>query len=202
MITNFVARIVVLLSAFVALIGGVANGAVITEFTAGTASASALFVGQSLTTPAGGPWNQLSFNFLSDTLGGTTPSGAGTLFLLTSSYAGTPAGLSSLTPGFLAQSQSLAGGIYSFAPSVTLQPSTPYFFYTDSSILVSGSNSDAFPGGNAFLSSGSGVSYSAFGGDANFRLSGAVAVPEPGTLLLLSLGLAAVCLKRHRSRVI
>jgi len=186
-----------LLGSVFCVIGGTLQAAVISEFTGGTASASPQFAGQSLTTAAGGPWNSLTFNFFSDTAGGTTPSAAGTLFLLSSAYSGTPAALNAATPGFIAQSQSIAGNIYQFNPSVTILGSTQYFFYSNAQLLVSGANSDAFAGGTAFLSSGS---YAPFDGDANFRLSGAVgaAVPEPGTLALLGSAVLAMFAARRR----
>ena len=57
--------------------------------------------GVSLTTPVGGPWDSITFNFF-DTNG--DPEANGNLYILTSQYLGTPNGLSTLTPGFLAQS--------------------------------------------------------------------------------------------------
>ena len=191
-----------LLVSAAALLGSVANAGVITSYTAGLAPANSLFVGQSVTTPSGGPWNQLSFNFFSDTSGGTTPSGSGTVFLLSSAYAGTPANLSSGTTDFLAQSLAAVSGVYSFGASVTLQPGTQYFFYTDTQIQVSGSSNDQYAGGTAYISGGSSTAYSSFPADANFSLSGTVtAVPEPGTFVLLSFGLAAVGVKRYKSKI-
>jgi len=65
--------------------------------------------GQSVTTPAGRPWNNLRFNFVigeSGQLFGPQGTGAfGTLFLLSQAYAGTAAGLDAATPGFLATPQ-------------------------------------------------------------------------------------------------
>ena len=66
---------------FGALLGGtlMANAATITSSTA-VSQLGQLIPGQSVTTPAGGPWNNITFNFFSDFAG--TPAAAGTLFLL------------------------------------------------------------------------------------------------------------------------
>ena len=114
---------------FGALLGGtlMANAATITSSTA-VSQLGQLIPGQSVTTPAGGPWNNITFNFFSDFAG--TPAAAGTLFLLSqedsifNAGATAPQNLSSSTAGYIAQSQSISGGVYVFAPSLVLQPST------------------------------------------------------------------------------
>lgn len=83
-----------------------------------------------------------------------------------------------------------------FNPSVTLQSSTQYFVFTDSQPLVDGSNSDDYPGGTSYLSSG-GAAYSVFVGDANFALNG-TAVPEPNALLGVAAGLMAIAALRRK----
>src|SRR5262245_58145137 len=89
----------------------------------------ARYFGQGVTTPAGGPWNNISFYFDSQVgAGGTTPFAIGDLFLLNQTYAGTPAALSSSTPGFLAMSTGISGGTWVFDASVVLQPLTTYYF--------------------------------------------------------------------------
>lgn len=176
---------VALLGLFFAANGRV-EAAVLTEFTAGINTATTPFIGQSATTLAGGPFNNITFNFFSDVSGGTTPSAAGDLFVLTQSYAGTPAALSVLTPGFLAQSTGISSGIYQFNPAVTLQGGTQYFFYANQAVLVSGSNAGGYPGGTAFTAGGANLPFGVYLGDANFRLTGTLvgtAVPEPSMLL-------------------
>jgi len=90
------------------------------------------YCGQSFTTPSGGPWHNITFNFYSTPAGGatpaSTPAAAGTAFLLTQEYLGTPAALSSSTPGYLAQSISISGGVYVFPSSLALSPGTKYWF--------------------------------------------------------------------------
>src|SRR5579862_3066893 len=94
---------------------------VIASNRAGTLNLSvSLFVGQEFVTPAGPAEDNLVFNFYSDT-SATTPAAFGTGFLLSSAYAGLPGGLSSSTSGFLGQAAA-SGGVFTFAPSITLQP--------------------------------------------------------------------------------
>ena len=164
-------------------------------------SPSTTFAGQSLTTPAGGPWDNLTFNWLNG-VGTTNPSAFGNLFLLSQAYGGTPAALSAATPGFIA-SAAAAGNQYTFAGSVTLQPTTTYFFYTDLAGSYFANFSDAFAGGTAYQTSlsagGSYVPQAAR--DIKFQLNGTVVVPEPtSSLLLVSVGtvFGGVCATRSR----
>jgi hypothetical protein len=185
----------------IALAGTIASTAAaqttITQHTTGTEDAFPLFIGQSLTVPGSGSWNSLTFTFFRN---GGVASAAGSLYLLTSEYLGSPLALSASTPSFLAKSTSINVGGYTFDPSVTLLGSTQYFFYTDAEILVGGSNVDAYAGGQAYL--GNTASYAAFSGDANFKLTGVSTVPEPSTYLLTASGLVVVLgLARRRRRV-
>jgi hypothetical protein len=68
----------------------------------------------------------------------STPAAAGAAFLLTQEYPGTPDALTPSTAGFLATSLSNLGGVYSFAPGVTLNPGTKYWVYGNASITASG----------------------------------------------------------------
>lgn len=149
--------------------------------------------GVSFTTPSGASYNNITFNWFSNAPA-TNPSAFGTLFMLSQVYTGMPSGLSSATPGFLAQSQSISAGMYIFDPLVNVQPTTTYFFYTSGGAAV-------ISGGNFLASVQSydsimGSSFIPDAADHNFRLSGTpvtqVNVPEPATLLLLSAGLAGV----------
>jgi len=57
------------------------------------------YFGESFTTPGGGPWTDIGFNFYSN-IPATTPVAVGTAFMLSEEYSGLPSGLSSSTPGF------------------------------------------------------------------------------------------------------
>ena len=168
-----------LLSAVVACV--TASSAPIVSVTDGTASAS--FVpGQSLTTPSGGPWSNITFNFIS-TAG--LPTAAGSLYLLTQEFLGAPNQLSTSLPGFVATSQS-AGGLYTFDPSLTIVGSTLYFVYANTSLLLTGSAVGSYPGGDLYstIMAGSNFSRNA-ASDANFLLAGtpvSTIVPESGSL--------------------
>jgi hypothetical protein len=152
--------------------------------------AASIALGQSLITPAGGPWNNLTFNWFDFDTGGTSipgilnPIAAGTLFLLNQEYLGTPSALSAATGGYIGQSQSIANGIYIFDPDVILQPNTTYFFFTNQSV-PNNSGGGNFSLGSAYGDVGSGGTYIALpeGMDARFRLQGNM-VPEPSALAL------------------
>lgn len=184
-------KLLVFATTLLALTATQATASVIVAFTGVANSApNTLFIGQSLTTPSGTSWNNLSFNWFSDSAG-TVSSAAGTLFLLTSAYTGTAAGLSSATPGFVAQSQSISSNVYLFAPSVAVQANAQYFFYSNTALLVNGANFDAYPGGIAYLNNPFVASPN---NDAYFQLSGTTtATPEPGTFGVVFLASALIC---------
>ena len=143
-------------------------------------------VGQSITTPRGGSFDHLSFNFYDTNL---IPTAAGTLFLLTQSYAGRAGELNSATPGFVAASQSIAGGEYVFDTNVSLQSATQYFFYANENLTFTANFRNPYSGGILYLPSNNDIRnpfISFEPADANFRLSGVAAVPEPSTLALLT----------------
>ena len=155
-------------------------------FTDGVAEAT----GESFTTPGGGAWNNISFNFFSD-VPAVTPLAAGHAFLLTQEYLGAPGSLSSLTSGFLAESVGVLGGKYIFDSAVVLNSNTEYWLYDDTNIQTTGSNTGGSAAGQAYFG-GAGTFDTAGGGQlTNFELDGSAApVPEPGTWLSGVTGLA------------
>jgi len=167
--------------------------------------------GQSVTTPAGGPWHNIQFNFEQcATPSGTsclststnTPFALGNLFLLSQIYDGLPSALNNATPGFIAEATTITGGVWIFASNVTLSPGTQYFFYMDTAfngpeILYSTAN--PYAGGQTFeANSGNGTTYGPddpilANVDHAFTLAGTPTTsPEPDTTLLLGSGLAGV----------
>ena len=177
----------------------VAQGGVILLVNSGTTTDSVSQpVGESFTTPGGGPWNNIVFNFFSD-VPATTPLAAGNAFLLTQEYLGDPASLSSSTAGFLAESVSVSGGQYIFDPSLLLDPNTEYWLYEDADLQTTGSGTGGSAAGQAYFA-GSG-SFSTLAGNelANYELDGTV-VPEPATWLTGLGGALLLGLLKVRSR--
>jgi PEP-CTERM motif len=142
-------------------------------------------VGQSLTTPGGGPWDNIQFNFY---LLDGSPYAEGTLYLLSQEYTGPLAALNAATPGFLASTSTISGGVWQFA-GLTLQPNTEYFFQsgTVSTTARTFHSGPVLDGGIMYATSVIGSNYLAIPNqDMAFTLQGtATGVPEPGTLWLL-----------------
>jgi hypothetical protein len=174
---------------------------VITQSTTGTfpSQGSGFYLGQSATTPAGNSWDNLSFSF--DASG--TPYANGELFLLSSAYAGAPSGLSSSTTGYVASTTDIESGEWVFAPDVTLDASTQYYFYDATAFSgteVLYAASDVYSGGEAFQANdSSGPFYAISSADINFTLS-ATDVPEPGVASLAGLALVGFGALRARFR--
>ena len=172
------------------LTASISQAAVINQYLGGTVTATAVF-GESFTTPSGGPWTSIEFNFYSD-VPPVTPNAAGNAWLLTQEYLGIPSALSASTPGFLAEAVNISGGIHIFNPSVALSPGTEYWIYEDVVTSITGSGTGGGPGGQAYFANDTASNFSAAGGGqiANFTLTGTV--PEPSSLLLLCTGLSGV----------
>ena len=154
-------------------------------------AASPTVPGQSVTTPVGGPFNALTFNFFDQR---RLPTAAGTLFVLNQEYSltesslDTPANLSSSTPGFVAASQNIVGGQYVFDPTVTLQGATQYFFYANQEFTLLG-DGPKYSGGSFYSPINDDITQpfiNADPADAFFQLSGVTAVPEPSTPAFLT----------------
>jgi hypothetical protein len=127
------------------------------------------------------------------------PTASGTLFLLTQEYLGTPAGLSAATPGFVASTATISAGVWSFAPGVTVQSNTQYFFYSNQALQISG-GLNLYAGGILYWTVGSPTFVGQNTDDFDFLLQGtptAAAVPEPGTFVLLGLGIVGAAARRR-----
>jgi hypothetical protein len=152
--------------------------------------------GQSFTTVAGTPESNIAFNFFSN-VPATTPYALGTGFLLSMQYLGTPANLSSATPGFLGQATA-SGGFYTFDSSLALSPNTQYFFYENAVIpAFSITGGSIIAGGHLYLAGSANNDFFGASSSVNFRVTGSPAgVPDTGSTLSLlgfaSLGLVAV----------
>jgi hypothetical protein len=174
------------------------RGVTITSFT-NTTGAQAIefpmFAGQSVTTLNNGPWNNLSFNFFG--VGALTPHAAGTLYLLSQVYTGTPSGLNSAVPGYLASSVNIIADQWRFNPSVTLQPNTQYFLFADTAVLVSG-NGGLYAGGVFYNANNASTAFLPIQADGYFTLNG-TQIPEPKPALALAAGLLAI-VALHYSR--
>jgi hypothetical protein len=179
-----------------------AFSATIVEYNGANTSTDAIFIGQSITTPTGGPWTNLTFNLydIND-----APSANGTLYLLTQAYAGAPNALSNATPGYLASTATINAGIWSFAPAVSINSSTQYFLYTDANNNILRANTTGtYPDGIAYYSFAANANFVTDPtSDTLFNLSGtpgATGVPEPASALILAAGLAALALVRRPAR--
>jgi hypothetical protein len=149
----------------------------------------------------GGPFDDIAFNFYRN----GTPSAQGNLFILTQEYLGTPSGLSTSTQGFLAESTGISGGIYQFAPTVTLSGSTQYFFYADQGFTLALDTGFTFSVGREYVSFSGTEDFIGESGDVlNFLLTGtptASPVPEPSTAAIAVVGAITVIgyrWSRHR----
>ena len=122
-------------SAPVSTLVTIAESATIEQQGTGQTGTSNNYLGQSITIPGSGSYNNLRFNWDGYTSTSPTapaargPLAVGDLFILAQEYLGLPGNLGASTPGFLAQAQRIEQGQYVFAPSVTLKAGTKYWFY-------------------------------------------------------------------------
>jgi hypothetical protein len=114
-------------------------------------------IGQSYTISSGS-WTNIFLNIY-------TPSGAsiasGAMYMLNQEYLGTPSGLSSSTPGFLAAANA-AFNTFSF-PTLSLASGTRYWFYANTRI-----NGSSGLGGTAQNTATGGYFYNSSNGTGNF----------------------------------
>jgi hypothetical protein len=178
----------------------IASAQTIVQVTSGTAT-STQFFGESFTTPSGGPWNNITFNFYATPAVGvtpaSTPTAVGNAFLLTQQYLGTPAALSASTPGFVAESTSIAGGMYIFAAGVTLSPNTQYWIYENADMLTSGSGTGGAAAASAYFAPTATSNFNTGLGTeiSNFLVAGTANLPTtpvPPSFLLTMAGLGCM----------
>jgi hypothetical protein len=180
--------------------------------TADTAGAGGVnlneYLGQSVLTGAGGPWNNITFAFLGS---GGAGLAAGDLFVFNKAYTGTESGLIS-GAGLLAESTGIVNGAWTFASTLTLAANTEYYFYSDNlfgpNTVFGDYSASTYSNGMAY---GAVPSYGILDftadttADANFSLTGtqkAIPAPEPDSIVLLGgglLALAALMLSKKRA---
>jgi len=174
-----------------------AGASVITQNTSENSGTLTESFGETFTTPSGGPWNNITFNFFSD-IPAVTPAAAGTAFLFSQVFTGTPSSLSSAAPGFIASSTGISGGAYVFDPSVQLAANTIYWIFENGVLTVSGGN--AVGGDIAYFAPTPSTNFDVAIGPAqatNFAVNGTVvstaATPESSSIVLLLLGTIGIC---------
>ncbi len=201
MFTRFILGLVVF-SGFYWQAAAPAKAALIVDNTGGSSvTAFGGIFGHSFTTPTGGPWENIRFNFVNGSNGAVA---AGGLYALTQSYAGAPNALSTSTAGFVGYTNVISGGQWQFS-GLTLNPGTQYFFYMDNftTETLKFSLSNPYAGGLGFNAVGPTTNYLvvAPGFDLNFSVQGDVAaVPEPSSVALLSCVAGGIGLRRWRKR--
>jgi hypothetical protein len=137
------------------------------------------YAGQSATAPAG-TFDHVTFQFYTFQ---KTPAAFGTLYLLDREFLGLPTDLSPAMPGFIARSESNTGGVYVFAPEVTLEGGKQYWFYTDTQgSFASSFDTDLYSGGDLYVT---GInSFPFHKASASGRMVGNTYVPPPAGVFL------------------
>jgi len=196
-----VRTLVVTLITFGSLVGVANSALIVNNINAPSSAGGTNDYGQSFTISATSAWNNLTFNFLSSAGNpASSPFAAGSLYLLDAAYLGTQGGLSSSTPGFIAQTSDITNGMWRFAPSVTVTPSKQYWIYTQGDVItpVAFSSSNPYAGGFAYQDIGSGYQ-AVTNADFGFSFEG-TAVPEASSALLFCLGALGIVVRRQRIR--
>jgi hypothetical protein len=138
-------------------------------------------VGQSVTIPGSGFFNNIKFSWYSAPSSLPHPSAWGGLYILIQPYDGVPCGMNAATPGVVAHSSSTDPDEYVFDSDVKLRGGVKYWFYTDSPLpfVLYDIVTDEYPEGDMYLAirnsayarlplTGAWVGYA----DANFKLTG------------------------------
>ncbi|MBV8476617.1 MAG: hypothetical protein JO249_02560 [Acidobacteria bacterium] len=188
---RFIFETVVLVSA----LSRPAAADIISQFTGGTVHRQNLYPGQSVTTPSGPGWDDLTFNWFVNSGGSPTPAAFGTLFLLSQPYTGTPENLSPSTPGYVDQgSPDSSNSKYIFDVTASIQPNTTYYVYANSFNVIYGAQ--GVSGATFYTTDSATVGYTALANvSANYRLSGdpvgpGALSPEPSSAFLEIGGIA------------
>jgi hypothetical protein len=173
---------------------------VITAYTGGGASIASYALGESLTTPTGGPWSDLTFNFY-DAGGNAYANNTITVYLLSAAYSGAATALSSSTTGYLDSTSTVSGNAWVFNPATTIQASTQYWVYmsTNPTTALKYNVPNTYSGGQMYYAH---PNYSSLSAGLNFQLQGTVgsgsATPEPSTMLLCTSALGLLLFRRRR----
>ncbi len=180
-----------------------ANAAIVTENNGGNQTAGAGgFFGQSFTTPTGGSWTNIRFNFVNGSTGNAVA--AGGLYVLDQQYGGNPNALSTTTAGFLGFTNVISGGQWQFT-GLTLNPNTKYFVYmsNETTETLKFALLGTYTGGDGYNAIGASQPYSLIAPsfDFDFSVQGDVtSVPEPSSIVLSSLVAGGLGLRRWRMR--
>ncbi len=182
------------------------HASVIQQYTAGINGANDYYWGQSFTTPSGGPWNHVTFNFFTE--GTSDPLAEGTAYIFSFPYGGLGANGLPSASGILAISTGVSGGQYVFNSTFDLQSGTTYYLYEDTALdgvgICDGLGSCGASAqqGVEYYSEGPTVYYAVHDSNyiTNYSVQGLVdtSVPEPATIGMSLLGVALLLIAKRR----